>query len=210
MNPLDRALKEVQSFFTEKLTTYGADPKGVDWKDAHAQRVRFDQLLKIVRTPTEPFSLLDYGCGYGALAGYLAELGLNVRYIGYDFTPAAVEAARAAYGHLNNGMFVDTTETLAPVDYVVSSGVFNMKLQAPTDAWEIYVKQIIEEQWALALKGISFNCLTSYSDPEYMRDDLYYADPKAYFDWCKRTLSRNVALLHDYNTYDWTMLVRKG
>ncbi len=210
MNPLDQAIKGVQAFFTEKLNTHGADPKGVDWKDADAQRVRFDQLLKIVRSPNEPFSLLDYGCGYGALAGYLAELGYPARYIGYDFTPAALSVAKQTYGHLANVMFVDTTETLAPVDYVVSSGVFNMKLQAPNDTWETYVKQMIEEQWALCTKGISFNCLTSYSDAEYMRDDLYYGDPKAYFDWCKRTLSRNVALLHDYNTYDWTMLVRKG
>ena len=209
MNPLDRALKDLQGFFTDKLRAHGASPQGVDWKDAEAQRTRFDQLLKIVQQPQEPFSLLDYGCGYGALAGYLREKGYRVRYIGYDFTPAAIETARQTYGHLDNVMFVDTTETLAPVDYVVSSGVFNMRLGAPLDAWEIYVKQVIEEQWGLCTKGLSFNCLTSYSDPEYMRDDLYYGDPTRYFDWCKRTLSRNVALLHDYGTYDWTMLVRR-
>jgi hypothetical protein len=50
--------------------------------------------------------------------------------------------------------------------------------------------------------------LTSYSDPEHMVDRLFYGDPCFYFDWCKRNLSRNVALLHDYGLYEFTILVR--
>jgi hypothetical protein len=42
-----------------------------------------------------------------------------------------------------------------------------------------------------------------------MRPDLYYADPRAIFDHCKRTFSRWVALLHDYGLYEFTILVRK-
>ncbi len=53
-----------------------------------------------------------------------------------------------------------------------------------------------------------FNCLTSYSDPEKKRDELYYADPCALFDMCKRRYSRQVALLHDYGLYEFTILVR--
>jgi len=29
------------------------------------------------------------------------------------------------------------------------------------------------------------------------------------FDYCKRTYSRDVALLHDYGLYEFTILVRK-
>ena len=39
---------------------------------------------------------------------------------------------------------------------------------------------------------------------------LYYADPCALFDYCKRNFSRNVALLHDYKIYDFTLIVRKS
>lgn len=42
-----------------------------------------------------------------------------------------------------------------------------------------------------------------------MRDYLYYADPCAVFDYCKRHYSRNVALLYDYQQYEFTSLVRK-
>jgi hypothetical protein len=42
-----------------------------------------------------------------------------------------------------------------------------------------------------------------------MRADLYYADPAQVFDYCKRRFSPNVALLHDYGLYEFTILVRK-
>jgi hypothetical protein len=42
-----------------------------------------------------------------------------------------------------------------------------------------------------------------------MRDDLYYADPLFLFDYCKRNFAKNVALLHDYRIYDFTIIVRK-
>ena len=42
-----------------------------------------------------------------------------------------------------------------------------------------------------------------------MRPDLYYADPGLFFDDCKRRFSRNVAILHDYDLYDFTVIVRK-
>ena len=48
-----------------------------------------------------------------------------------------------------------------------------------------------------------------YADAERKRPDLYYADPLALFDHCKRRYSREVALLHDYGLYEFTMIVRK-
>jgi hypothetical protein len=53
--------------------------------------------------------------------------------------------------------------------------------------------------------------LTSYSDSGRMarRPDLYFADPLFYFDYCKRNFSPDIALLHDYGLYDFTVLVRK-
>ena len=57
--------------------------------------------------------------------------------------------------------------------------------------------------------GFAFNCLTSYSDADKKRDYLYYADPCKLFDLCKRRYSKQVALLHDYGLYEFTILVRK-
>jgi hypothetical protein len=67
----------------------------------------------------------------------------------------------------------------------------------------------IERLWELSTKGMAFNSLTKYSDTDRMRADLYYADPCYLFDYCKTRLSKQVALLHDYGIYDFTMLVRR-
>jgi len=60
-----------------------------------------------------------------------------------------------------------------------------------------------------ATQGMAFNMLTKYSDADRMRPDLYYADPLFFFDYCKRNFAKNVALLHDYHLYDFTIIVRK-
>lgn len=75
--------------------------------------------------------------------------------------------------------------------------------------WWTYLKDILDALDGCSRHGFAFNCLTSYSDIDKMRDYLYYADPCAVFDYCKRHYSRNVALLHDYQLYEFTILVRK-
>jgi hypothetical protein len=105
--------------------------------------------------------------------------------------------------------FTNRADDLAALDYCIASGIFNLKLEVPAQAWTDYVVGELHKMDALSQKGFSANFLTSYSDPEYMRPHLYYADPCFYFDYCKRHFSRNVALLHDYEVYDFTVIVRK-
>ena len=68
---------------------------------------------------------------------------------------------------------------------------------------------VLDEFNQLSRRGFSSNFLTKYSDADKMRPDLYYADPLFLFDYCKRNFSKNIALLHDYDLYDFTLLVRK-
>ncbi len=50
--------------------------------------------------------------------------------------------------------------------------------------------------------------LSLYSDEDKRNSTLYYADPCRVFDWCKREITRDVALLHDYGQWDFTILLR--
>jgi hypothetical protein len=94
-------------------------------------------------------------------------------------------------------------------DFAVASGIFNVRLNFSDDIWRSYLLSVLSDMNDHAKKGIAFNCLTCYSDPDRMRDDLYYADPLFLFDYCKRTIAPNVALLHDYGLYEFTIIVRK-
>ena len=76
--------------------------------------------------------------------------------------------------------------------------------------WTDFVIQGLEEMNSHSRIGFSSNFLTKYSDADKMRSDLYYADPCFLFDYCKTHFSKNVAILHDYGMYDFTLIVRKS
>jgi hypothetical protein len=153
---------------------------------------------------------LDYGAGYGALYDYLLQKAYKLRlYYGYDILDSMIQEGHKAHGEDPNVVFTSDLSDCPPVDYVCASGVFNIKLNANYDQWTKYVIKCLHDIDELAIKGFSINFLTKYSDAEKMRDNLYYADPCYLFDYCKLNFSRNVALLHDYEIYDFTLLVRK-
>ncbi|MBI3866480.1 MAG: class I SAM-dependent methyltransferase, partial [Planctomycetia bacterium] len=117
-------------------------------------------------------------------------------------------AARQRHAGEPRALFTSSEDWLTGSDYVVASGIFNVRLQSPAADWKRYVIETIDRLARLARRGFAFNCLTSYSDADRMRPDLFYADPCELFDYCKRTFARNVALLHDYGLYEFTLLVR--
>jgi hypothetical protein len=133
-------------------------------------------------------------------------------YYGYDIAEGMITEARRLYQDQKRCFFTSDIADIPLCDYVVESGIFNMRLKADYDEWTAYVVQTLHHFDQLSRKGFGFNFLTKYSDAEYIerRPDLYYADPCFYFDYCKRNFSRNVALHHDYELYDFTILVRKN
>jgi SAM-dependent methyltransferase len=203
----DAILTAVERYYSGRFAEHGATARGVDWNSPESQELRFEQLLRVTDRETGSFSLNDFGCGYGALAGFLRGRGPDVDYRGYDLSESMLEYARAAYA---DATFVGRVGELAPADYTVASGIFNVKLDVPVEEWREYVLATIETIAELSHKGFAFNMLTSYSDADKMRDDLYYGDPRFFFDLCKRAYSRHVALLHDYGLYEFTTIVRLG
>ncbi len=201
-------LREVISCYQDKISAHGSAPEGVYWNSSEAQEIRFAQLVKVC-SPDEPFSIIDYGCGYGALLDYMHKAGYRFTYTGYDMLAEMIAHARQTHDNEPACSFTTAAESLRTADYVVESGIFNLKMDVEQDIWTDHVLKTLARIDCLSNKGFSFNMLTKYSDPERMRSDLYYADPCFFFDYCKRHFSRNVALLHDYDIYDFTITVRK-
>jgi SAM-dependent methyltransferase len=200
------ALGEIGRYYGAKLAAHGASPRGVDWNSSESQQLRFKQLVRICDAEAR-FSLNDIGCGYGALLDYLCGLGKECDYLGVDISEAMIAKA----GALHPGCrFVVGERAGRVADYSVASGIFSVRLSAGDDAWLAHLLRTLEQLDAESRRGFSFNCLTRYSDPELMRSDLYYADPARLFDHCKARFTKNVALLHDYGLYEFTILVRKA
>lgn len=207
--PESNELKKVKTYFTEKLEMHGATHHGVDYNSTEAQEARFLQLTKVI-DPSAKYSLIDFGSGYGGMYDYFLRIGHQLHYVGYDIADSMIEKGRELHPNNPDCWFTSNPSELPIVDYSVVSGTFNMKLDADFDVWTQIVLDAINLMNSHSTKGFAFNMLTKYSDADRMRPDLYYADPCFFFDYCKRNFSRNVALLHDYNLYDFTMLVRKG
>ena len=207
---LDETLKRLSECFTGKLSEFGQTPQGVDYSGPDAQHRRFEQLVKIIQ-PARPFTVIDYGCGYGAMFDFLRRQHTAFEYWGLDMIEQMVTAAIESHKDAPNAHFTTQEQELPIAEYLVAGSIFNIKLEASYEDWQGLIVATLRQMNALCSKGFAFNMLTKYSDAERMaqRPDLFYADPLFFFDLCKRDFSRNVALLHDYELYDFTILVRK-
>ena len=203
-------LSHVSDYYSGKIKTFGPTSKGVDWKDEKSQITRFEQLIKVIENPTETFSLNDIGCGYGKLYEFLSGRFNSFVYYGYDISTEMIEEAKKLYPDVSHLFFtIHDVDEIREADYSVASGIFNVKLCFEEKIWIEYVLDTLKVMNLKSRKGFAFNILTKYSDEEYKKDYLFYADPLFFFDFCVRNFSRHVVLFHDYGLFEFTIVVRK-
>lgn len=207
---LESIAHRLHSYYQGRAEESKTRAQQVGWKSTHAQRVRFEQLARVL--PASKFSVNDFGCGLGDLLGYLREAGYrDFTYQGYDMLEAMVEQAgnQHATDQQSSFLTVQDAAEMRVADFTVASGVFNIRFEMADAEWRDYICYCLTRFNEKSRRGFAFNALTSYSDPERRSPELYYAEPAMLFDFCKRNFSKDVALLHDYQEYDFTILVRK-
>lgn len=120
---------EVRAYYSDAIERFGPAPLGVDWPNQASQYLRFVQLLKICDFG-RPFSLNDFGCGYGALLGYLAlrHSDASVTYRGIDLSAQMIAVAKQCWAARPNTTFVAGYRCGKVADYSMASGVFNVRL----------------------------------------------------------------------------------
>lgn len=202
------SLDDIKNYYSNSIKSHGASAKGVDWNGEEGQILRYKQLLKIIQDQNN-FSLLDYGCGYGAIINILRDLGKEFKYFGLDISEEMIEAAKDLHGKDEDINFIQTESINFCCDFVIASGVFNVKLNSSIASWERYIENTLDSFDVNSNSGFAFNCLSNYSDKSFQEDKLFYADPKVLFDLCKNKYSKDVALLHDYGLYEFTILVHR-
>lgn len=197
----------VVAHYERRLEEHGATAEGMDWKDAASQTLRFEVLCGLC--DLNGMSLHEIGAGAGHLVDYLAAAGITTRYSGSDRSPAMVEAARRAHP----GVRFDSRDALsfAPdesFDVIVCSGLFHVKLDAESAAWQAFVEATIRQMFEHCRVGIAFNLMSNRVD--FRADALYYSNPAELLDFCLRELSTNVTLRHDYPLYEYTAYVYRS
>jgi len=210
MSLISKIEQDLKSYYAQKADAPDlANQMG--WKSKWAQEIRFVQLLKIIEED-DTFSINDLGCGNGYFLDFIKKNFPNqaFHYFGYDIMPEMIaEANKLHPNNQDNFKVISSASDMEMADYTVASGILNLKYKASNEEWLDFIHETISTMWAKSNKGVAFNCLTSYSDKEFMRPELYYTDSLAMFDFCQKNFTRHIALLHDYREYDFTLLLRK-
>jgi hypothetical protein len=204
---MTQIIEKVRTYYAGKIGEFGATHQGADWNSAESQNLRFVQLLKVCGD-NKDFSLNDLGCGYAALYDVLKETAPNARYNGYDICAEMITAAKERLGQQPNLRLIEGSQ-MDQADYTVASGILHVKLGSSDAEWLSHIHATIEQMNQSSKKGFALNLLTSYSDADKMRPDLYYADPCYFFDYLKRNFAFNVAVLHDYGLWEFTLIAKK-
>jgi len=211
MTDFSKINDNLKGYYENRKGQFGLNAQGVGYKTSEAQATTFSQLVKVLDEKSN-FSVADLGCGLGHLYGFLAGNGYTgFQYTGYDTLPEMVDGSEKLHTG-TDARFVRIHEAndIEMTDYVLAAGIFNLRFSVPEYEWLAYMLKTMQVLFQKSRKGFAFNALTKYSDKEFMRPELFYSDPCFLFDYCKRNFSRNVALLHDYTLYEFTIIVRKN
>lgn len=198
----------IANYYTQKINEFGRTPRGVDWKDQSQQDFRYKILLELIDS-YGGFSIADIGCGYGRLAELLDAQRADCEFIGVDLSEDMIRSASAKFTPSQSRRFLVSDVPDKAVDYIVASGIFNVRMDVTESAWKKHIHTVLDNMNRTSIRGFAFNCLTKYSDAHMMRADLHYADPCEIFDHCKMNYSKFVSLRHDYQLYEFTIFVHK-
>lgn len=201
----------MNSYYKTIIDTESTLSRKVGWRDELAQKRRFQQLYKLVEDK-DGFEIADLGCGLAGFYTFLRERKNNFIYTGYDLSEDMIKGAKEVVETNNQNAVlkrIEDTQDITEHDFIVLSGIFNMKKNVSNNEWLNYILDQLNIIDKKSTKGFAFNLLTLYSDEEFKKNELYYASPSFFFDYCKNNFAKNVALLHDYDEYDFTIIVRK-
>lgn len=201
---------DVARYYTQKILTHGASAAGVDWTCQPTQQLRFVQLLKLCDF-TQPFSLNDVGCGYGALLAFLAERHrrAKVDYLGTDLSQAMIDQAQASKASSIRARFAVTGAIPRVADYSVASGIFNVRLKQPATRWMLFIKQTLADMHAASRIGFSVNFLAPPGPGMSAIPALYRVAPDVWIRYCQEQFGANVELVEGYGMREFTLLVRR-
>lgn len=199
MNEMEK--QKVIERYNKRLQKYGYDPKTLGWFK-NRQPIRFQVLSEI--GDLHNCSILDVGCGFGDLYGFLVKGGYsNIKYTGVDINPRLIEIAEKVHPGVRfevKDFQEDHVE--GSFDWVFSSGIFNFRLPDNTS----FIQAMLKKMVRMCKRGVAADFLSSYVD--FKNEGAYYTCPEDIFRFC-RALSKRIALRHDYMPFEFCVYIYK-
>lgn len=206
----DPITRELREHYARTFEEHGPTIQGVDWgTDDERLKLRYEKMAAVIEPAAGPApSLLDVGCGFGGLLGYLEERGAAVAYTGIDVVPSMIEHASRAFPSAEwvcGDIFEFTPGR--QFDYVVCNGILTQKLTATVPEMDAFADRLIRVLMDLCARGVAFNVMSTQVN--FRADNLYYRDPVELLASCL-ALTPRVRLDHLYPPlYEYTMYLGK-
>ncbi len=185
-----------EKFYTAAIKKHGDSPKGVHWNSLYSQQKRFEILLSCI--DDEEFSIVDAGCGFGDLYGYLEKQGIKCSsYVGLDLSPSMVKIAKKKTGCEIYEADI-CRDVLPAADYYLCSGAMNI-----LSRFDTYL--FIRNCYGASKKGFAFNLLMG-EDDSLVYNHFYPSELKQLFD----ELGAKTTVKKGYLKHDFTVFLEKN
>ena len=195
-----RNARREKTYYNSKFHIYGYDPRSLGWIKG-TQAIRFKNLA--MAGDLDCCSILDVGCGFGDLYGYLSNTGVHVSYTGVDINRNFIKTAREIYPDAHF-IEADFEKDIIPgkYDWAIASGIFNLKINNN----QAFIENSLKKMFKLSKKGIVADFL--HTRAACGCDGLYYQDPDRLLRFCDQ-LSGRVVFRDDYLQTDFCVYVYK-
>lgn len=201
MDERDRRL--IVERYEAKLARFGETPEALGWGRHGKQHIRFAVLAAEAIAQPES-SVLDVGCGFADLYDFLTAHGWRGRYTGVDVVPGLLRVARARHPGLDIRELDIARETLELHEFVIASGVANTAL--PHTLHDEHVQTIVRALFSHARQTAAIDFLSTWVD--FIGEGAAHTDP-AWALGIARTLTRRVALRHDYLPFEFALFLHR-
>jgi SAM-dependent methyltransferase len=211
MNKHKEMIEKFVSKYEEFYNEHGDSSAGVGWFKAEMTDPRFEALTSHIKN--NECSVLDFGCGLGAMREWMLDRLGNFDYIGIDITPNHIEIAKQKYPDCKfflGDILADSSilSEIGPVDYSVLCGVFTMKIDFSDDDMFEFTKRVLKEIWSMTTKSMSFNLTSDLVD--YKKDVLMHVPFDKITKFVNDELSRNFEIKAHYGgSYEYSVIVNR-
>lgn len=201
MKTYDFTYESLIQHYNNQIKTYGPGVDALQWYSEFTQKERYKIICNYI-DEKKP-KVLDVGCGCGDLFDYITMKKLDFNYTGIDISAQMIVAAQKAYP---SGTFkclnLNTICTNNNFDYIVASGVFNLKLK---DHFNTIIKEI-KTMLNYANKKVIINFL-SHKVSKWSKSDIFvYTNPQTIINEIK---NYEFKLVDKYLPNDVTLIISK-
>src|SRR5579871_6063914 len=189
----DAAIKKYVDRYEDAYRKYGYSLQGLCSSAIDRSALRYGVLTQpILRAGS---SVLDVGCGFADLFGYLKKRGWKGSYTGIDVVPSLLKEAATRHpdARLERGDGSRGLAELGQHDFVVACGAMNLKL--PNGQNKDHIISFMRAMFDVTKIGLIVDFMTTHVDFEH--PEAWHTDPIWALEQAQK-LTKRIMLRADY------------